>query len=157
MVLTALKEAGHCPSQWGKANTFATVFFYRAMRASFPHFRLCEYNWKASQFVTKLLPQWQGKPKDDSVEVKVEPSLAAALLPESKPCTPEPVLVHSKRPPTELIGETLTKKSRMAPAKGQDVVVPGAVHDRRKYLDVKVRASEILFSVTGLLIHYNRS
>ncbi|KIK76482.1 hypothetical protein PAXRUDRAFT_18178 [Paxillus rubicundulus Ve08.2h10] len=133
-------EAGHCPSQWGKANTFTTVFFYHAMRASFPHFRLCEYDWKASQFVTKLLPQWQGKPKDDSVEIKVKPtgSMAVALLPESKPCTLEPVLVHSKCPPMEMIGEMLTKKSRMAPAKGKDVAVQGVVYNRRKYLDVKI-------------------
>ncbi|KIJ11016.1 hypothetical protein PAXINDRAFT_101819 [Paxillus involutus ATCC 200175] len=152
-VFAALKVAGHCPMSWGKADEFAISFFYRALRSSFEEFRLCEHNWKASQFAIRLLPQWQGKPKDenskndDSIIVKSEPSMATVKL-KSASCTgtPKPMSSNSKCPPSMIISAEIVKKSRLESAcpgagassttRGKPTAAPPP--DRHKYAGIKI-------------------
>ncbi|KIJ06356.1 hypothetical protein PAXINDRAFT_20453 [Paxillus involutus ATCC 200175] len=152
-VFAALKVAGHCPVSWGKADEFAISFFYRALRSSFEEFRLCELDWKASQFAIRLLPQWQGKPKDEtlkndnSIIVKSEPSTATVKLESaSRTSTPKPMSSNSKRPPSMIISAEIVKKSRLESAcpgaaassttRGEPTAAPPP--DRHKYAGIKI-------------------
>ncbi|KAG0694109.1 hypothetical protein DFH29DRAFT_1083954 [Suillus ampliporus] len=97
-MLMALKLANRCLTTWLKADDFATVFFCRSMCSSFNEFRLCEGDWKASQFAIKLLPQWDGRPKatrSDSIDIKIEPCVKVEAA-----MTPVPSSSTTKRPPS---------------------------------------------------------
>lgn len=102
-VWIALKREQRCPTSWLKADSFATDYFYRTMRASYEHFRLYEYDWKARQFAIKSFPQWEDKPtqtENSTSEVKVEDLAITRIKAESargQSATPEPSAIL-KRP-----------------------------------------------------------